>query len=561
MRIARRVNHRHHARAAVVAVALAMISSAVAGAQSGETVGPGEPDRTEIVVPELFLEVEELSVEQVDALLPAGEDLELQSDMVPLPEPASVQVVDVSVDLPALPDPELSTGAPVSSVYSTGQLGAGTMNHVVGAISLYKLGEDPRFRLEFSHEGRDGFAFEPAGTGFFASTNLIEGWVGFGSDQWRVETEARYDERERGLQGVSDYYSADLRYLEGSAQVSYTPEPLVGITADARTALSTRLQSVSGGETAPRESEFFVAPHGQARLSISVVDLMLDVSYDGRWTTGTVIPAEQWVDATLGLLIELPNSLVIDGRAGAHWAIGDGLLYPWSVGVRLAPSANLEIAARGGYAVEEQRFNELWKSIPLLAVGESGGDPALENDRVWHSDAGVRWTGVSGLFVDTRARLEVRDNAVSVGPYDATADLFPYTQIRLVTLRPELLMGWQVNRAVQLEASWDGAFLGRTILDPISTVGMGIAMTSESERFGGSLDASMEIFPESVAMPRLDAEGFFQAGEGVEFVLRLHDGLAAFLPDGRPTIGTAVTAEYPFVEPGFSLSLLARISL
>lgn len=540
-------------------VAAVMLIAVVATAQEGP-VGPQEPDQTEIVVPELFLEVEEISVEQVDALLPAGEDLQLQSGLVPLPEPEAVRVIDVSVDLPQLQDPSLVGTTPGSSVYSTGQLGAGTMNHIMGSVSLYKLGDDPRFRLEFAHEGRDGFALEPAGTGYFSATNQIEGWVALGDERWDVEVQARYDERELGLQGVSNYYSADLRYIEGSGSVTYTPEPLVSLSAQADAAASTRLQTVSAGETAPRESEYYVAPEVSGRLSISVVSILLEIGYDGRWNTSAAVASEHAVDAQLGLAIELPNSLVIDGRAGAQWDIGETFLYPWYLGGSFAPTANLELNLGGGFDVEPRRLNALWKTTPLMS-GTAAGGGGLQDAEVWHAEGGFRTTGAAGLFVDGRTRFEVVENAVIVGAYDEDVDLFPFSLGRLMTLRPRLLLGWQVSRALHLDATWEGAFIERRAYEPLSTIGAAVRVGSDDGRFGGSLDGTVDIYSDAVSMPELVAEGFFQASEGVEFVVRLQDALSPLLSDGRPSVGTVLSADYPFVEPGFSLSLLTRISL
>jgi hypothetical protein len=74
------------------------------------------------------------------------------------------------------------------------------------------------------------------------------------------------------------------------------------------------------------------------------------------------------------------------------------------------------------------------------------------------------------------------------------------------------------------------------------------------------VEARSEFYP-NPSMPWLGVSGAFNASEGVEFVVEVVDILAPLLPSGRPTIGHAVNADFPFIEPGFRASLFARISL
>lgn len=537
-----------------------MIASLLAVGAQEQGGQEGEPA---IVVPDIVLEIQEFLVEQVDAALPPVPELELEAADIPLPDSSEIAIVQAAPELPHLEESGSPQGVSASSIYSTGRLGAGTMNHVIGAISLYKLGQDPRFRLEFSHEGRDGFGFEPAGTGFFSAANVIEGWVSVGSETLAVSGEARYDERERGLQGVSQYYSADLRYVEGGAELVYTPEPLVTIAAGVDAAASTRLQSVSGGDTAPRETEYYIAPRALATLEISIVEIGFELGYDIRLLDAAAVPAAQIVDARLGLALTLPSALAIEGDVGAAWSSGSGFEYPWSLGATYSPTPNLELSAGGGFRLVPLRYNDLWKQTPLLSVG-SQGSGELANAEEWHAEAGLRWTGVAGVYLDAGAEFAAREASVVLGSYDQAAGLFPFTQARLLRLKPELLFGWQIGRGAQLETGVSADLLDRTVLDPLATGELSLTMGADDNRFGGSVNLMIDLFSGAttfVPMPGLGAEAYFQASEGVELVLRTEDLLSAFLPDGRAAVGTVPTAEYPFIEPGFSLSLLTRISL
>ena len=226
------------------------IGAPVVAQEGSPSVGPSDPDETEIVVPELVLEVEEIELQQVTAVLPEEGELALGQVSIPLPGADELEIAD---DAFSVPLPGAMPAAETTSVFSSGRLGAGSANHIVGELSLFKLGADPRFRLRFSHEGLDGYQFNEAGTGYFSSSNVLDGWFAGGDDRLRAEAEAAFSEKVDGLQGQSDYYSAGLRRTTATASVDFNPDPLITLSADFDGSLATRIQSVSGGGPVPRE--------------------------------------------------------------------------------------------------------------------------------------------------------------------------------------------------------------------------------------------------------------------------------------------------------------------
>ncbi len=111
---------------------------------------PGEP---QIVLPQVILKVEDLSVETVEAQLPPEEDLLPPVRPVPL-----LTEGELAVGEPVIPAAPVETEGPAPSpnqrlLSSDIQLGAGTLSLISGSVSLKTLGPDPRFTLQFHHHG------------------------------------------------------------------------------------------------------------------------------------------------------------------------------------------------------------------------------------------------------------------------------------------------------------------------------------------------------------------------------------------------------------------------
>ena len=102
-------------------------------------VGPGEPD---IIMPQVVLQVEDLSVEKVEAQLPPEEEMLPPARTIPM-----LSEGDLAVGEPTIPAAAVEAegpGRPSNDrlLSSEVQLGAGTLNMISGEHG----GEDPRSR-------------------------------------------------------------------------------------------------------------------------------------------------------------------------------------------------------------------------------------------------------------------------------------------------------------------------------------------------------------------------------------------------------------------------------
>jgi hypothetical protein len=554
------MNKRH----TVVIFALLTLVASGAWAQTSDSPGgldpssgPRSPEETEIIVPELVLRVPELELQQVSAVLPEEGELALGQVNIPLP---GAQELDVDEEAFSIPLPGTAPQPEGTSVFSSGRLGAGTMNHVVGELSLFKLGADPRFRLRFSHEGLDGYQFLDAGTGYFSNSNTIDGWFSARTEQLSSEVEASFSEEVDGLQGRSDFFSAGVRRTTGSADLTFTPDPLVELNGNLDASVTSRIQSTSGSSAVPREQEFSVTPAAEGRVAVGAVDIVLSTSYFLRFLAGGELPVQQDVDLLAGVDVELPASWSATARAGILWEPGSALSYPWSLTLSALFGEALETTLSGGYRVERLTLGEIWADVPLAAVGDAEADADLVNDGQWYGSFGARWSGPSGLTVTAGADFVAHETVVDIREYDPVADEFPFIQRPVLTLATSARASWRPESRIQVQAGWNGVFLDSVTGTPTGSVDGSVRVSDASERFTAAAEARADFYPE-VSMPWTALSGSFAPSEELEFTLEFTDLLAPLLEQGRPTIGPEVSPGFPFIEPGFRASLFTRISL
>lgn len=519
--------------------------------------GPEEPGQTEILVPEFILQVEELAIEQVDALLPQEAEQTIGQIALPLPEGDELAISDVSLDVP-LPGATIPTTGQ-SSVFSTGRLGAGTSSHVVGELSLYKLGSDPQYRVRFAHEGVDGYQLEPAGTGYFLRSNILDARISAGEEPLRFSAEGGFSETERGLQGHSDYFSVNLREIAADMDVRYRPDPLITLNGRLAASSTARLQSTSGVGTAPRDQEFVVNPQISAATSVSIVGLSISSGYFLRFLADGSVPTMQDVEAMAQVTVDPSDSVSIGGEAGVVWDLESRLLYPWRVSFEATLAGSLDISVAGGYRYLRPTFNEQWNQTPLLAVGDSDGSPDLVGDGQWFAEVDALFSGFGGATVRSSAEYVVRSAAVDLQAYDTVADEYPFVQRTVQTVYPDFSFVWRPVTALQIEGGWRGAFIDTVAGEPIGMIHAAIRYADHGP-LSASAEVSSELYP-TPTMPDLSLSGAFAAGGGVEFVVEGVDVLSPLLAAGRASIGPTVNAANPFIEPGFRVSVFTRISL
>ena len=554
-------------------IALAVIAASTVIAQDDPSSRTAEdpssriPTEPEILLPSVLLQIEDVSLETLEVALPPAEEILAPEITVPLPQADTSDLFDIAFEVPLLdgvnPDLPASTE---SSIFSNGTLGFGTMNHIIGAVSLFKLGEYPRFRFGFSHEGIDGYNFRDPGTSYFFTEDQIDGWLSLavGAEgaaagpepqpgDLGIDLEALFFEREEGLQGQSNYYSVDQRQLRGYAGLSYRPEEIVQLGAEAEVRGTSRLQSVTNpADTAPRDEEILVEPGIGISVDVESVVVSADADYLLR-----VNPAgtQHGVDARVGFDAAFDIPLFLNGSIGVHWNTTNAFSVPFEIGMRGTIDDVFSVGATGGLDVTRTSLTDLWERIPLVAVPGT-----MPSERRWHVGASFDFQTPDQIFT-ARGGLdfEIVENAIVIGAWDPATDLFPTSVSEITSFRPSIDLEFAPSRVFSADLSWTGVFLDNRGFEPLSTIGLELGLRQENGDFGGNLRTAWDIY-NVATIPQLSVGGFWKVSEGVEFQLDFEDVLSPIYDDGRLRFGTDAAAA-PFVTPGFRAAIRALISL
>ncbi len=557
-------------RFTVLAIMLTAALAPVSRAEEPQA-GPESPEDTEILVPTLLLEVEDLRVEVVDAELPGSPPLPLPQVQVPLPGTEDAELAATILPQPGL-DPDVTDPREPdpgeSSIYTTGRLGTGNMNHILGALSLYKLGADPRFRFEFAHDGIDGYSGKESGTGFFRRDNLIDGWVAGDLGPVGLELDGRFFSREEGLQeqaraqGEEDgekFYSAEHRYLSGGTQLSLSPADALRLTA--RLNASTVGRVLTDAEEPPRARETVLEPRLAAEFSLPSVDAALRGGYDIRFLDekdGDSIPTAQNADlyGELEYFFEPPLSLGVG--VGAVWEVDEQVHVPFHLRLQGNPFSELTLHAEGGQQIHRKRFFDLWEEIPMLGLRDSDGN-APRNEAEWYGELG----GVYELdgpdnTLEAAVRYARIENRLVLG--DFVGDRFEFDQRERTLLTPSLGLTARLAETLRFRLGWEGQMLDTSVLDPTHSISAQLELQNQAGTLSAGAENLFRIYDEPVP-PRLTLFGRAEATEGIEFRLSFEDILEPLLDDGRPSLGSSIEDERPFIEPGFRVIFSTQISL
>ena len=178
-----------------------------------------------MIMPQVILQIEDLSVEKVQAQLPPQEDLLPPERKIPVLSEGELAIGEPTIPAAAV-ESEALAGQPRDRLLAADvDVGAGNDNRIVANISLKTLGVDPRFSLLFNHETLDGFSGKPAGSGFSLRNDDLEGNLNFRLGSVDTALKGNFLENETGLQSQPvPAYSARLgRTLGSSAEFSSTP--------------------------------------------------------------------------------------------------------------------------------------------------------------------------------------------------------------------------------------------------------------------------------------------------------------------------------------------------
>ncbi len=529
---------------------------------------PAEPDEPAIILPPMFLEVEDLQVEEVDAALPEDEAQLRPEVSIPLPEADALYLPEEAFDIP-YPDqisaPETS-GSPESvtyierieriereqpsTIFSDGRIGVGYPYHVLGDLTLYKLGDEPRFRIRFLHDKIDGIKFESIGSGFYYGVDILDGSFSYDTGTMRFQAEGSIGESARGLQDVITYGSVAKQEIGGRFDFSYLPLDTLTLTGGLHTRYANQILSSAD----PTISyEFQLNPRIEVIAALDGFELggSLDYLFLSYADPDATVSDRSILGASVVGSYFFPIDLDLSFEAGILVPFGQTpqVLPDVSVTINGGIGTLLRFQSSAGYTSMQPAYADLWDSSPLLALG-SNITPA--STLSWSGNVQVR--PVSELYLTAGVGIGRETDAINPeANADATTGLFGFRQQPMTTLSTEITAQWDISRAITLSGTWNGVFIERERFEPVQEFGLNLDLKNPSETFGGYLGAELSLWPDPT-VPVVDLGGFYRVSDSVMFELDAADVLSPVLDSGRQGWGE-------YVQTGFNILLTTKISL
>ena len=536
-------------RRRVVLVAALLAAGRAALGAAGSV--PGEPGEPEIVLPPVILEVEDLSVERVEAKLPPEEELLPPAREVPLVEVGDFVIADPSVPAGAVSGSTVA-GSRDRFLTTEVELGAGSLNHVLGSVELKTLGGVPRFSLSFGHQTMDGSAVDALAPGFGRRTDDLSGTLTFASQTLEATLAGSFSEDGTGLQGLSpgQFLNRLNRSLGGRA--SFSARPVESLTLGAGFDAAMDSLRLEGTSVVRQESQYTLVPSLSLAAQFTAVRIGLDARYGYRSSTPEGGSQVHNFDAGLSLEWQLTAALLLAGSVGWYGSSAGASLVPFEVRLSVTPASFVALSAGGGYRVTPLAMRDVLALHPLVLPD------VPEDDSGWFADGALRLTFTKDVSASARAAFSTASAALDADASpDPVTGLYPLAQREGSRLTTDLGMRWGITSEVSVSASLAHEWLALTHLVPADRLLVELAALQSAGRWGGNLSVDVSV-PQPAAgstqLPVVTASGFFAVSDIVTLQLGAADLLGFLLPGGaRLGFGG-------YEQPGFRVTASVRMS-
>lgn len=579
-RLKRRLNVRR------IVAALTLLSATSLVAQTDDSEILVEPERVQGSV---------APVSVVVGQLPPLPELPL----APLPFERTVSVETLPQDeleLPAIPRDTLSAVAVATrdeQIFFNATLGGGSVNSVLGAINVFRLGDGPQFRLGYDHQSSDGFGFNDLGGGFSSSVNTIDTWIRLGGASREVgagaqsgasgevgapgessasrevgagptlELEALYRDSRDGLQGQPAWYAAERRTL--AARVRAEVQSGTRATAYLDLAVDDEqrvLSAIDPAERSPLEAYRSLRPAVGGVIEWPRFRVAGEGWYDGRFLAGSgpddreLRPSSR-VGADVSLEGVPYTGVTLRGSAGARYRLGDTASFPAQVGLSIASSERWALDLDGGYRVDETSVTDVWDAylVPAVVGSEDLDAPEL---RELFLDGALSVALIPQLVeLDAAVNWGEREGVLGVGAYDDNQGVFPLQVESRSIFDSEVSLAFQVGQRLRVQSGllsrWADRDFGATAQN------LSASARGEWRRAAADIDVIVPLDTER-AIPELGFTVDYAVAEDVDVQVFGTDLLAPLDTAGRTRQGGLPDATNPFITPGFEVGLSVRVS-
>ena len=498
----------------------------------------GVPSSVDLVLPPIIVEFNNKSEPALNIEIPDYGDIVLPDFEVSLPEPGDIPINDISFNIP-MPDLIEYSYSGKPSFFSEGILGIGDRNHLIGNISLFRLGQDFRFSLSFAHNGLDGFGRNGAGKGYFSRSEIFKGDFNNGNDSLMVTGSGSFKEIEDGFQGqVSSYTSVIHRLssidlgISGGEKISWDGSASVDLASKTLT-----------GETPVSSNELLISLDSSFSFKKGLFNSTISTGYKYDQLSGSA--ERNILDSDLKLGITL-KSMEISANAGIFWIPETYPLYPYSITLDGAFKEKVQYHSSAGYLVKNYLNYDSWENHPYFAI-------ASGTNKGWFWDNQITISPNQYSDIGFHSLYRFMESYMSLNPesFNTLDGLFSVESIKgsYLDVSPffklSFLSGWNFS------VEWDGQLLfDEDIMKPVHSLSSEIVYEKENTGFSLSGVYSLKPF---LAVPSISIEIHYLISDGITLSLEGQDILNYFSYD-RLTIGN-------YIDEGGKLTLLTKISL
>ena len=520
---------------------------------SAQDSAPGAPAEPDIVLPEVILQIDDLSVETIEAGLPPGEDLlpPPAEREIPLPEQADLPLAEPELGpLPGEAEPAVPAEAG-SGLFAEILLGAGNMNHLLSSIALTRAGAQgaqgaqgarPRFSFTFRHEMLDGFGEHEAGSGFHRREDDLEGQIKMPLGAVNLEAGGAFSDREQGLQELDpDFLSVGVREGRADLRLSFPAGRRITLTGSLQAGFATQLLS---GANPEQQTEIAYRPEIAGVYTQGSFWAGVTAGAGRRFLTGDQDSTLDRFTAELETGFESSGGTRLEARGGWFASERTGSLFPFDLTVTLPVSA-FTFQAGGGYRVTEIGYADL-----LGAFVPVGFPPvsAPADDHGWFAEAGFSLRLSRGVSVLARTEAATHAALPKVKADSLTPDgLFLFSQDEALTVQSRLGLRWNPIPPLLVSANWRGelgdfsSFAPRDERPARQMLSVEAEATERAARW--SARGLVQLRLDSVDLPYVSLGGYYRFSENIAFGLEAEDLLAAFGAEPSSWLS-------PFEEPG-----------
>ncbi len=496
------------------------------------------PSSVDLVLPPLIVEFNNKAEQNLDLEVPDYGDIILPDFEISLPDPGEIPINDITFNIP-LPDITEYNYSVKPSFFSEGTLGIGDRNHLIGNISLFRLGQDYRFSLSFAHNGLDGFGRKDAGMGYFSRSEIFKGNFNNGSGSFLLTGSGLFKELEDGLQGQVPSYSSVINRLSNiDLGVSGGEKVFWNGSASINSAGKTLT-----GETAVSSDELLVSLGGSGTFKKDLFSSTLSAGYNYDRLSGLSVKNIFNTNLKIGLTLK---SMEIYANAGVFWIPGFSPLYPYSVTVDGAFKEKVQYHSSAGYLVKNYLNYDSWEEYPYFAI-------ASGIDRGWFWDNQIRISPNQYTEIGFHSLYRFMESYMTLPPgsFSTLNGLFSIDSIHGSYLDVSPFLKLSLQSGWNFSVGWDGQLLSdKDILKPVHFLSSEIVY--EGEKSGFSLTGGYSLQP-FIAVPSISMEVHYLIGTGITLSLE-GTNILNYFSDDSLSFGN-------YIKEGGRLTLLTKISL